>query len=129
MTRKEIREKQKYLRQQNSRYSKEFVEISDNDFPCELRNLVKALRNNSFLVQIYKDNDSIRLSICRTEIDNQGKWIANITWEDLQEIKKQMGYGDRTAVEIYPKEKDIVNVANMRHLWIVDNLDIGWKKR
>jgi hypothetical protein len=34
------------------------------------------------------------------------------------------------AVEVYPKDSDIVNVANMRHLWLVDDkTNIGWRKK
>lgn len=42
-----------------------------------------------------------------------------ITWDDLQWIKRAAGYGDREAVEVYPLDDDVVNVANMRHLWIL----------
>ncbi len=58
-----------------------------------------------------------------------GDWAANITWEELQAIKNRIGYADKTAVEIFPAEKDTVNVANMRHLWILpESLTFGWKK-
>ena len=57
-----------------------------------------------------------------------GRWKDDITWDELQEIKRQAGYGNQMAVEIYPDDLDIVNVANMRHLWILDEpLPIGWK--
>ncbi len=50
-----------------------------------------------------------------------------MTWEELQEIKRQVGIGDFFAVEIFQRDKDIVNVANMRHLWVLpDPLDFGW---
>lgn len=33
------------------------------------------------------------------------------------------------AVEIYPAERDIVNVANMRHLWVLpERLPFGWRR-
>ena len=48
---------------------------------------------------------------------------------ELQDIKRQAGLGDYMAVEIYPKDRDIVNVANMRHLWVLrDPLQFGWRK-
>lgn len=42
------------------------------------------------------------------------------------------GYGDRDAVEAYPKNSDVVNVANIRHLWILPNhadLPVFWRKK
>ncbi|EOG1815585.1 hypothetical protein ACK3RA_000943 [Enterobacter hormaechei] len=47
----------------------------------------------------------------------------------LQEIKSAVGYGDRDAVEIYPRDSDVVNVANMRHLWITpEPIAFAWRK-
>ena len=47
----------------------------------------------------------------------------------MQAIKREVGLGDYMGVEIYPAERDVVNVANMRHLWVLrDPLPFGWKK-
>lgn len=48
----------------------------------------------------------------------------SISWEELQRIKRECGFGDQAMVEIYPPESDVVNVANMRHLWLAD---IPWR--
>ena len=45
--------------------------------------------------------------------------VGGIDWEDLMMIKRGVGYGNSDAVEAFPKDCDTVNVANMRHLWIV----------
>ena len=46
----------------------------------------------------------------------------------LQEIKNTIGYKDKFAVEVYPAENDIVNVANMRHLWVLPKpLGFEWR--
>jgi hypothetical protein len=90
-----------------------------------------VLRSRFFLVQCYQEHDGIsRLSIARSEVDtSSGRWKDGITWEELQDIKRQAGLGDYMAVEIYPKDRDIVNVANMRHLWVLrDPLSFGWRK-
>lgn len=44
------------------------------------------------------------------------------------QVKRLVGYADKCAIEIYPPDQDIVNVANMRHLWVVDMPDFAWKK-
>lgn len=52
-----------------------------------------------------------------------------ISWDALQEIKGAVGYADRDAVEIYPRDADVVNVANMRHLWITpEPIAFAWRK-
>ena len=39
------------------------------------------------------------------------------------------GFGDRDAVEVYPADNAIVNVANMRHLFVFENpLPYVWRK-
>jgi hypothetical protein len=74
----------------------------------------------------------LRLSVNRTELDASGNWKDGITWDELQAIKSAVGYGDRDAVEAYPKNVDVVNVANIRHLWILPNhaaLPVFWRKK
>lgn len=42
-----------------------------------------------------------------------------IPWDDLQVMKRLAGYGDDYAIEVYPADRDIVNDANIRHLWVL----------
>lgn len=75
-----------------------------------------------------RDNSANRLSISRNELDNTGQWRADISWEEIQALKAQCGFGDRHAVEIYPSDEDVVNVANMRHIWVLDNpMPFAWR--
>jgi hypothetical protein len=54
--------------------------------------------------------------------------LDNIPWDDLQRLKTECGYGMFDAVEIYPNKRYEVNVANMRHLWIMaDPLSFAWR--
>jgi c-di-AMP phosphodiesterase-like protein len=91
--------------------------------------IVKIFRDNKYLVQIYNQDGTTRLSINRTEIDNNGDWLQGISWDQLMSIKSEVGYGVFEAVEVYPRDKDVVNVANIRHLFILnETLDFIWKK-
>lgn len=82
---------------------------------------IRIMRSREFMVQIFLENDgSHRLSFNRTMIDKYGHYIDGLTWDDLDQLKRQAGYGDKLAVEFYPPERDIVNVANMRHLFVVN---------
>jgi hypothetical protein len=57
------------------------------------------------------------------------RWADNITWDELQALKTQCGYGGHDAVEVYPPTRDVVNVANIRHLWVLaEKLPFAWRK-
>ena len=126
MNRKEKREKLKQLERENSQYPDELIGVPKSEWPSESPGRIMVLRSKTFLLQVYKENGAIRLSINRTVVDHNMKWKERISWEQLQELKRQAGYGDQLAVEIYPCDKDVVNVANMRHLWIIEGLKAGW---
>lgn len=84
--------------------------------------------SNKYLVQVFtEDNFVLRVSVCRTSVRQIGGWSDGLSWDDLQDIKRQIGREDSYAIEVYPRDRDIVNVANMRHLWILpEPLDVGW---
>ena len=118
------------LKKANKSFPTHLVEIKKEEWPNdENKNRFKVFRSRRFFVQVFKEDDVIRLSVCRTEINPDGNWKDNITWEDLQQLKRQAGFGNHYAVEVYPRDCDIVNVANMRHIWVLEKpLDIGWNK-
>lgn len=92
--------------------------------------IIKVLRDNKYLVQIASENGTTRITVNRVEIDDNGDWLQGISWDDLMTIKRLVGYGDFDAVEVYPRDKDIVNVANMRHLFILnESLDFIWRTK
>lgn len=96
--------------------------------------LVMVFVSRKFLVQVYAEPQEdvfetvYRLSVNRVK-RNQHGWAQDITWKELQQVKRELGYGDWYAIEIYPRDKDVVNVANMRHLWLFEKpLPYGWTK-
>lgn len=99
---------------------KKFKTVNKAEWPAKhAANLTNVFLSSNFLVQQYLENDGIiRLSICSTKRSGS-KWADGITWDQLQEIKRNIGFGDRLAVEVYPEDSKIVNVANMRHLFVL----------
>lgn len=86
-------------------------------------------RSKRFLAQLFSDKDGgMRLSINRTEWDErQGQWRENISWDELQALKAEAGFSGCWAVEIFPADHAVVNVANMRHLWLLAEApDYAW---
>lgn len=41
------------------------------------------------------------------------------TWHEMQRIKNEIAGPDATAIEVYPPESEVVDEADMFHLWIV----------
>ena len=86
-------------------------------------------QSRDFLAVAYADPAGTRLSINRTQYDRRAQdWRDGITWDELMRVKRQCGFGDRWCVEVYPHDQHIVNVANMRHLWILDHRpEYAWR--
>lgn len=40
-------------------------------------------------------------------------------WRDLQRIKNELFGPNDIAIEIFPREQDVIDEANMTHLWVV----------
>jgi len=106
--------------------------VPESEWPPYPKKPIKIWRSKHFLVQLWDASTAaypgmLRLSVCRSAMRPDGHWEDGITWDELQAIKRELGYGDRYAVEIYPRDKDIEYVANFRHLWLpAEPLDIGW---
>lgn len=134
---KVLRLARKQLYEDNKRFPKDaFADIPEMQWPIGFKanGGTGCFRSRDFLVQRFQEHAGpgavIRLSINRTEIDNNGDYKADISWEELQWIKNVLGYHASDAVEIYPIQKDVVNVANMRHLWILPlPLAFAWRSK
>lgn len=123
MNRSDLRARQKYLNEQNRQWGQTLVQVPRDQWPASAApNLLELWRSRRFLVQVYDESteseECVRLSVQRTALGDDGHWVAGITWDELQALKRECGYGAHDAVEIYPADPDVVNVANIRHLWV-----------
>jgi len=80
-----------------------------------------CFRSRAFLAVAWLEpNGFTRLSVNRTEWDERKqRFRDDISWDDLQRLKAEAGFADFCALEIYPPDCHVVNVANMRHIFIV----------
>lgn len=124
------------LRIENALRPEHLVKLPRNQWtPIKVKlpdKLKEVWRSRYFLVQIFQEKNGIeRLSVCISDVDSTtGRWKDGLSWEQLQDIKRQVGRNDKDAVEIFPADSDIVNVANMRHLWILpDQLPFAWRAK
>lgn len=88
---------------------------------------LEVWRSRGFLVQVCAEpNGYERMSVCRTTHAGSS-WDELITWEELMVLKRECGRGDQDALEVYPADRDVVNVANMRHLFFPPTpVDFKW---
>lgn len=130
---KELKRAAKLIKQENRHYSDKLEKVSkekwEKYFQSQGSKVLAVYRSKKFLVQVHDEKGRNRISINRTEIDTTNKrWKDGISWDEIQKIKSEIGYGDRDAVEVFPRDCDVVNVANIRHIWIVGKLSFVWRK-
>jgi hypothetical protein len=119
----------KFLRDENRNYPEHLVSIPRDMWPDSPETCVRVWRSRHFVVQVHLNKGWTRLSVCRADLDSHGRWKDGITWDELQRLKREAGYGDQEAVEVYPADADVVDVANIRHLWIVPaGMPFTWRK-
>lgn len=115
----------RHLERENAKEPVVLREIPRAEWPLGLAALtnapIKAWRSRGFLVQAFAAPSPalVRLSVNRASAQGESGWDAEITWDELQRLKREAGYGDCDAIEIYPADRNIVNVANMRHLFVL----------
>jgi hypothetical protein len=124
----------RYLREQARRYDRQLRLVPREEWPRAVAGLdedaypAEVWRSNRLLALVYCQGGHERLSVLRTELALNGRLAEGISWDDLQEAKRECGRGERWAVEVYPDDREVVNVQNMRHLWLLpDAPPYGWR--
>lgn len=126
------REQRRQLERDNQKYGFELTQIPVSQWaPAIPPKVIEVWRSREFLVQIYQERDAmLRMSVSRTSFNAEvNRWDDGISWDHLQRLKRECGRGNLDAVEVFPADRDVVNVANMRHLWIMpESLAFAWRR-
>lgn len=77
---------------------------------------ISVWESDEYLVHAFLDQNTIRLDIERKDQSD------GLTWDQLRKIKNDCGFSDFDAVEFYPREQDVFNTANIRHLYLFGTL-------
>ncbi len=85
---------------------------------------VLAWRSREFVVQLVTEGeDRTRLTVQRARatdwFEPRNRDLRPISWDDLMEVKRQCGYGQSWAIEIYPPDAESIEAFPMRHLWLL----------
>lgn len=128
------RDARAYLKRENAKWPPYLVQVPKELWPSTATSnteRIEVWRSRQYVVQVFSETDGVeRLSIIRTELLPNGRFAENITWDELQEIKTETGRGGKFAVEIFPASNDLVNVANMRHLWVLPEAPaFAWRRK
>lgn len=132
MNRAERRAAAKGMAAESKQWPAALVPVPPEDWPTRGPGApLQLFRSREFLVQVFAAPApaECRLSINRVSLAGN-RWAEGITWIELQRLKAEAGFADRDAVEVFPAEADVVNVANMRHLWVMATpLEFAWRHR
>lgn len=85
-----------------------------------LEGMRAAWVNDHYSVQVFDTTshwgDVIHLVVRRVD-----GWVVTSRrhWADLQRIKNELVGEDRIAVEVYPKAEEVMDSANLYHLWVL----------
>lgn len=125
---KTTRAQRQLLKKQNQQWPSVLTPVPLDKFLGAPPNIIEVWRSRDFLVQVFQEADNvIRLTVCRTMVGAES-WLDGITFDELMQIKRECGRGNLDALEVYPADHDLVNVANMRHLWIVPGgVSFAWR--
>lgn len=114
------RAQRRQLARDNAKLPSELAGVPRHEWPDPSAPQWAVWRSREFLVQAFKEAGGVmRLSINRTTLNGSGRWVDGITWDEVQRLKRECGFGDRWAVEVFPADAEIVNVANVRHIWLL----------
>lgn len=78
-----------------------------------LSEVTVAHRNKVFAVLERRVEGAVHLAVSSLSEDRP-------TWWEMQRIKNELVGEDATAVEVYPPQSEVVDGADMFHLWVLD---------
>lgn len=79
--------------------------------------LAYVVKNNIFIVQVYRRQTARGVALQLAVRRNDEEEIRG--WDDLQRVKNEIAGPERTAIEIFPPEAEVMDQANMRHLFVL----------
>lgn len=85
--------------------------ISDDGYQVCSRLIRTEIGNVEHVTISKMDND------IEKKLSNDGS--LDVPWNVKQEIKDELFGKDRTAIEVFPEEKRLVDVCDIYHLWVL----------
>lgn len=77
---------------------------------------IGAWESAQYKVYAFMDQNAIRLDIEKVDKSD------GLSWDDIRQIKNDCGFQHFDAVEFYPREQDVINTGNFRHIYLYSTL-------
>lgn len=81
----------------------------------------RLFRNNIFCVQVFEEKTS--WGPCERAMIRRWDESPIDSWDQIQRIKNLVFGVDRVALEVFPRDRYLVDVANLRWIWV---FPLGW---
>lgn len=120
MNREQRRLSAKYGRALMKLPPNEFEEISYAEIARTKVNRLpdKAWKNNHYVVQLYRCERHVFEKHCDKIMIRRNDAEPITEWHVLQEIKNKICGEDATAIQVFPPQNELVDVANMYWLFV-----------
>jgi hypothetical protein len=111
----------KFFKDSKSNVNFTLEQIKESFFREEKRNqTLEVYANSIYMVFVDRQTDlaegELKNKMTHLSIKRKDKRPCN-SWSDFQAIKNELVGEEVDAVEVYPKESNLVNTANQYHLW------------
>lgn len=103
-------------------------EWQQKDLQGEQAEAIKKLQGNSISPEQFWFNNRYSVQVFRKFtawgeilhlLVREHNASADVPWRDLQRIKDDLVEPERTAVQVFPARADLVDQANLYHLWVL----------
>ena len=124
LNREQRRALEKAKRQLIATYPEQLTRVAEDDpnmpYTSHAQDLDCVWRNKKYTVMVWNVPAGKKLTISRNTWDSHTRrYHDGITWDEIMEIKRACGFGEQNAIEFFPPDSEVVNIANVRHIWIL----------
>jgi hypothetical protein len=105
-------------------FSRELTQVPEDQWPEDVAGLghgvlVALWRSQTRMVLVRKyDHPTVTARICVMALGCRAR-NNPLGWDELQRIKRHVGFGDHFAVEAFPEDEHVSDGAPVRHLWVL----------
>ena len=124
LNREQRRALEKAKRMLIATYPETLEKVPENDpnlpYTSHPQDLDSIWRSKKYTVMVWNVPAGKKMTISRNEWDSHtGRYKDSILWDEIMEIKRQIGFGEQNAIEFYPPDSEVINIANVRHIWLL----------
>lgn len=93
----------------------EIIDLSTREHPDWM---TRAYSNNRYVVMICDNAETSKGAAIRCMIQRHDNTPIPNHWAEIQKVKNEIFGKEAIGIEYYPKESELVDVANIYWLWI-----------